>query len=96
VDQLIRLAIRERRLIEFSLHGFKRTAEPHLYGVHKGVYQVLVYQTGGGSRSGRLPAWRRVDLDEISQLTVLEERFRGGRLAVGRHKDWDQILEVVE
>ena len=96
MDQLIRLAIRERRLIEFWLHGFKRIAEPHLYGVHGGAHQLLVYQTGGGSRSGRLPAWRRVDVDEVSHLMVLEERFPGSRLASGRHKDWDQILEVVE
>lgn len=96
MDQLICLAIRERRLIEFWLHGFKRVAEPHLYGVHRGVRQLLVYQTGGGSRSGRLPAWRRVDLNEVLQLTLLDTRFPGRRLAARRHTDWDQILEVVE
>jgi hypothetical protein len=95
LNRLIRGAIRERQLIEFWLHGLRRVAEPHVYGVHKGIFQLLVYQTAGESRSGRLPAWRRVDLSEVSGLRVLDERFLGSRLPPSRHKDWDQILEVV-
>ena len=96
VEQLLRQAIRERRLVVFWLHGLRRVGEPHLYGVHKGVVQLLLYQTIGESRSGGLPAWRRLNLDEIHGLRALEERFAGGRLRGTRHGDWDQVLEVVE
>lgn len=95
VEQLLRRAIRERRLVEFWLHALRRVGEPHLYGVHKGVAQLLLYQTSGESRSGGLPAWRRVNLEEVHGLRVLEERFAGGRLA-GRRGDWDEVLEVTE
>ena len=67
-DELIRTAIRERRLVEFRLHGLRRISEPHLYGIYKGARQILVYQISGESRSGDLPDWRRADLEEILGL----------------------------
>jgi hypothetical protein len=36
VERLIRVAIRERRLLEFVLHGLRRIAEPHLLGARLG------------------------------------------------------------
>jgi hypothetical protein len=96
VDALIRQAIRERRLIEFWLHGLHRVAEPHLYGIHNGAAQMLVYQVGGASRSGGLPYWRRIDLAEVSGLRVLHERFEATRLEAGRPSGWDEILAVVQ
>jgi hypothetical protein len=95
VEHLICAAIAERRLIEFRLHGLRRVAEPHLYGRHKGVLQLLVYQVGGDSRSGGLPYWRRIDLDEISELRMLEERFEAVRLPGGKPQAWDAILAQV-
>jgi hypothetical protein len=95
-EQAIRLAIRERRLIEFRLHGLRRIAEPHLYGVYRGARQLLLYQVGGESKSGDLPDWRRAGLPEISDVRLLDECFDGPRLPSPRHTQWDIVLERVE
>ncbi len=95
MDAQVRQAIRERRLLEFWLHGLHRVAEPHLYGRHKGVVQLLVYQVRGESRSGGLPSWRRVDLAEVSGLRLLDEGFEAKRLT-GLPAGWDEVLAVVD
>lgn len=96
VAPLIRVAIREKRLLDFVLHRLRRIAEPHVYGIRRGVPQLLVYQTAGQSKSGRLPNWRTADLKDISHLRVLDQRFAGPRLPPDRHDGWDQILAQVD
>lgn len=96
MDALIRQAIRERRLVEFSLHGLHRVAEPHLYGIHRGSAQMLVYQVRGASRSGGLPYWRRIELAQVTGLRLLEEHFEATRLETDQPTGWDQILAVVQ
>jgi len=96
-DGAIRRAIAERRLIQFSLDGGVRVAEPHDYGVRKGKAQLLVYQLSGASRSGRLPDWRWVDLSRATDFQVLDQRFAGGRAeASNRHSTWDHLFLRVE
>ncbi len=92
----IRSAITDRKIIEFTYHGYPRIAEPHVYGVHKGKRQILVYQIGGLTSSGRIPDWRRVNLDEISGLKVTGEKFDGPRDKPSEYSDWDTIITVVK
>jgi hypothetical protein len=97
MDDLIRAAILQKRLIAFDYQGLPRIAEPHVYGRHDGRDQVLVYQVGGESRSGGIPNWRRVDLGQIADLQLLDERFPGQRAAPsGKHSEWDEIYLIVE
>jgi hypothetical protein len=92
VDALLRQAIGERRLVRFSYRACLRVAEPHDYGVRGGVEQLLAYQVGGESRSGRLPSWRWIVVSEMSGLEVLETRFAGGRGSPsGAHSRWDEL-----
>ena len=95
MEHQIRTAIRQRRLIEFRFDDLGRLGEPHLLGIHKGVRQVLVYQTGGGSRSGRLPSWRRFAIDGLRDLRLLDTNFTEIRLAPGPQPDWDEVLAIV-
>ncbi len=89
-------AIRNRRMIEFDYGDHRRIAEPHVYGLKDGTEQLLVYQVAGGSSSGGLPEWRRVDLPRMSGLSILEDTFVGPRPnPSGRHSIWDQIYEKV-
>jgi hypothetical protein len=93
VDALVRLAITRKRLIKFSLQGHARLAEPHDYGIRGGVPQLLAYQIGGSSKSGKLPDWRWVVLSEVSDLRVLDDSFPGGRRAVyGKHNQWERLF----
>lgn len=95
VDKVVCQAIQERRIVEFSLHGLLRIAEVHLYGTHKGTPQMLVYQVGGASKSGGLPHWRRVALEDVSGLRLLDERFTETRLSEPRPAGWDGVFMVV-
>ena len=97
MDAVIRMAISNKHLVEFTYHGLRRVAEPHVYGVHRGKQLLLAYQVGGASSSGGLPNWRRVDLSGISQLRVLDEHFPGARPGPSaRHSKFDVVLAVVQ
>jgi hypothetical protein len=89
-------AIAGRRLITFLLHGHRRIAEPHDYGVIARSKRLFFYQVGGESRSGRPVGWRWADLSELSHLEVLERVFPGPRAtSTGRHMGWDRLIATV-
>lgn len=94
LDRLLRRAIAERRLVSFTLHGRSRIGEPHDYGIHQGRARLFFYQVGG--ESSRPLSWRWADLDEISQLEVLDRTFAGARPAPsGRHNVWERLYASV-
>jgi hypothetical protein len=95
-DERIRFAIANRRLLKFSLYGFVRIAEPHDYGIRNGAPQLLIYQVGGASQSGKLPAWRWVILGHTMNIEVLEDGFAGTRSAEAQnHTHWDRLFARV-
>lgn len=97
IDQLLRTAIASKRLIQFDYEDYPRVAEPHDYGVISGEKQLLVYQIGGESRSGKLPDWRLVRVAAMKRVRILSKTFPGGRsIPSGKHKKWDQVLARVE
>lgn len=93
---LVLTAIAERRLVEFWLHNLRRVGEPHVYGVHRGIAQLLIYQLEGQSNSGPLPDWRRANLDEVVGFRLLDLKFATSRpTPSGRHTGWDKVLASV-
>jgi hypothetical protein len=91
IDELLRIAIQEKRLIQFVYKQKPRIVEPHDYGVHNGSIKLFGYQVGGLS-SDPLPNWRWALVNSISDLQILEQRFSGRRdTPSGRHHRWDQI-----
>src|SRR5689334_16287421 len=64
LDQLLRQAIAERRLISFTLARLERVGEPHDYGIHNGRRRLFFYQTGGRSTGDKPLGWRWADLDK--------------------------------
>ena len=94
---IIRTAIAERRVIEFSYKGHIRIAEPHIYGIKNDKRQLLVYQIGGGTSSGGIPDWRRVELNDISGLKVTTEKFVPRKeVQPGDKEGWDSIISVAQ
>lgn len=92
VDELLRAAITQRRLVRLVYQGKPRILEPHDYGVHKGSVKLLGYQVAGLS-SGRLPNWRWIEVADVSDVHVLNKTFRGSRAAPsGKHHDWDELF----
>lgn len=96
LDELLRAAIDQRRLIQLRYDNRPRILEPHDYGVQNGVIRLLAYQVGG-SCSGKIPNWRWLDVDRISQPQMLSRVFRGGRsIPSGKHHTWDQLFVRVQ
>jgi hypothetical protein len=84
--KLIWTSIEGRRHVRFFYDAKERISEPHDYGVQNGQVRLLVYQFGGESNTGRLPAWRLVDVNRISELKILNTIFPGNRPAPsGQH-----------
>jgi len=96
IDELLRTAIEHRRIVALRYGDRDRIVEPHDYGVHNGSPKLLAYQIGGAS-SGRLPNWRWMDVDLISEVQLLDKTFPGGRpTPSGKHYKWDRLFIRVQ
>lgn len=100
IDQQLRFAIANTRLIEFSYHGIRRVAEPHDYGIQNGTIKLLVYQRtrAGGSdpRDDSVQGWRLLEVDKMTECSVVEATFSGSRGAAHhRHHAWDVVYARV-
>ena len=92
LDGLLRTAIAEKRLIRVNYKDKSRVVEPYDYGIHNGSLKLLGYQVGGSS-SGKLPSWRWMEVNSISDIDVLDRKFSGNRLLpTGRYHAWDQLF----
>ena len=94
-DQLIRTAIAQRCLLKFMYDRHARLAEPHDYGIHKGVRKLLCYQVDGGSGSGKIPDWRSFMVDRMADIALTDIGFGGSRPVDGRHIEWDELFASV-
>ena len=84
--------VRARHLLWFRYKDQDRIAEPHDYGIQKGIVRLFCYQVGGRS-SKPLPGWRLVDVSEMQDCEIMDQRFAGNREAPsGRHHLWDEIF----
>ena len=96
VNLLLWKAIYERRLLRLVYKDRERIVEPHDYGIHNGVGKLFAYQVGGSS-SHKLPAWRWMEEKLISDIQLLDRKFRGSRPTVsGRHHKWDKVFIRVQ
>ena len=97
VDERLRYAIENKHLIELSYHGSMRIAEPHDYGIYKGIERLFVYQLRGSMQSHHTTAgWRLLDTAQIEECLVLEKRFPGSRGVIhGSHLVWDVVYARV-
>ena len=74
LDQLLRTAIEQTRLLRLRYRNRDRIVEPHDYGVHNGVIKLLTWQIAGSS-SSPLPNWRWMETDLISDAQLLDQTF---------------------
>ena len=97
MDELIRQAMAERRVIAYRYNSQRRVGEPHLYGLLEGQPTLLVYQTGGTSHSGPYPNWRRCALGGITHLTLTSRTFQHPRLrSDDPRSEWTEVWAIVE
>ena len=97
MDDIIKAGIEEKRLLEFDYDAYHRIAEPHIYGILNGIYEILTFQLRGGSSSGGIPDWRRFKVNGISNLKLLDEHFPGKRpYHSGVHSSFDRRFYIVD
>jgi putative DNA-invertase from lambdoid prophage Rac len=85
-------AIDETRLIRLVYKNRERIVEPHDYGIHNGAAKLLGYQVAGSS-SHKLPDWRWMEEDLISDIQILNRTFPGGRpTPSGKHHKWGKLF----
>ena len=96
LDELLYTAIQTKHLVRFKYKGQERVAEPHDYGIQKGIVRLFCYQVGGQSGS-RLPGWRWVDVSGMRDGEMLTQRFAGTRRdSSSKHHEWDEVFIRVE
>ena len=98
LDEQLRFAIAHKRLIEVTYSGASRVAEPHDYGVNKGLPRLLAYQLrqNGAPRSNKTTGWRLFDIAKITGCVVQQTTFPGSRGdAHERHYEWDPLYARV-
>ena len=97
MEQTIIDAIDAKKMLKFDYHDHQRIVEPHVYGIKDGKKSLQAYQTGGTSSSGGIPEWRRMFVDEMSNIQMLEQSFLGKRPSPsGVHSSFDEIIKLVD
>jgi len=93
LDQLLRTAIEQTRLLRLRYRNKDRIVEPHDYGQHNGVIKLLTWQVG----SGPLHNWRWMEIDQIFDAQMLDQTFSSGRPhPFGKHHKWDKLFLRVQ
>ena len=96
VDEQLRFAITNKRLVKLSYKESLRVVEPHDYGVQKGAVRLLAYQQQSLGPRKSEPGWRLFDVEKIEDLAVLDAAFKGSRGASHQnHHVWDVVYARV-
>lgn len=98
IDQPVRAAIAERRLLQLTYKGKSRIVEPHDYGVQGGKPRLFVYQLRvvGETESAKTRGWRLLDVSGITKCEVLDQTFPGSRgQSHQEHLTWDVVYARV-
>ena len=73
-------AISQSKVVAFWYHGGKRKVEPHMVAHDELDHLALSgWFLSGYSESGSGPGWRTYHINEISELEIIDETFRGPR-----------------
>lgn len=76
MKSLINEAIKNRKLLEFNYQGFYRVVEPHTFGIFTNGNELLIaYQVDGESKSRKPPFWSNFLIEEIEDLSILNDSF---------------------
>ena len=96
VDEPIRRAIAERRLLELRYKRAVRLAEPHDYGVIDGRRRLLVFQLQGPDSGKGAVGWRLLDVAKIESCVVTDRTFADSRgQSHQQHYQWETLYARV-
>ena len=100
LDEQLRFAIANRRLVRITYDAALRVGEPHDYGIQGGISKLLFYQlrrASGDHQWQVAPGWRGLVTSKIETCEVLQETFRGTRASSHQqHLPWDELFARVK
>ena len=74
MNEIISEAIHKKVCISLHYDGFDRIVEPHAYGITNDGNEVMrIWQTQGGSNSGKMPPWRLFTVREAKTIKLTEQ-----------------------
>jgi hypothetical protein len=76
LDERIRCAIAEKRLLEIRYKRAIRLAEPHDYGVIDGTERLLIFQLHGPDSGKGAVGWRLLDVVKIERRREISRSTR--------------------
>ena len=86
IGEMLVYATLNHRVVDLVYHGFRRSVEPYMVGIHQaGEAILLAYQTAGFSHSGDVPGWRTFILAEIGEVVVTGRTFAAPRRDFNRN-----------
>jgi len=79
--EILEQALTHQRAVRANYHGQQRLLCPHALGWKNGRAKALIYQAGGGTSTGELPAnpqqrWRPMFIDEIEQPAITNDQWQ--------------------
>ena len=96
LDERIRRAIAQKRLLEIRYKRAVRLAEPHDYGVIDGTERLLVFQLRGPDSGKGAGGWRLLDVVKIESCVVTHQTFAGSRgQSHQQHYQWETLYARV-
>ena len=96
LDERIRRAIAEKRLLELRHERAVRLAEPHDYGVIDGTARLLIFQRRGPDSGKGAVGWRLLDVLKIESCAVADQTFAGSRgQSHQQHYQWETLYARV-
>ena len=89
----IATAIQGRNLLSFTYDGYRRTVEPHTYGMDtKGHMALRAYQVSGGSESREYVGWKLFHVNEMLSVSVQPQTFSSPR---ADYKRGDKVFSSI-
>ena len=96
LDERIRRAIGQKRLLEIRYKRAFRLVEPHDYGVIEGTERLLIFQLRGPDSGKGAVGWRLLDVVKIERCVVTEQAFAGSRgQSHQQHYQWETLYARV-
>ena len=98
LNDRLRYAIENKHLIEVCYRGSMRVAEPHDFGVYKGIERLLVFQLRDSlhEQAHHATGWRLLETSAIEECLVLEKNFPASRGQLHQsHLVWDIVYARV-
>ena len=96
LDECIRRAIAEKRLLQIGYKKAIRLAEPHDYGIVEGTERLLIFQLRGPDSGKGAVGWRLLDVVKIESCVITGQTFAGSRgQSHQQHNQWEALFARV-